>query len=71
MIEQLISVGGGKKLFLLALPLPLKQRLFNYLDDPHKLSLIFLRLAHPTLRKSNTAWLPFEPTDQEVPALDR
>lgn len=40
---------------LLALPLPLKQRIFAYLDDldqPHDLSLLFLRRTHRILRQS-------------------
>lgn len=37
---------------LLALPLPLKERIFAYLDKPHDLSLFFLRRTHPQLRQS-------------------
>lgn len=37
---------------LLALPLPLKQRIFSYLDEPHNLSPVFLRRTHPLLRRS-------------------
>lgn len=37
---------------LLALPLPLKQRVFAYLDEPHNLSLFLLRRTHPILRRS-------------------
>lgn len=37
---------------LLALPLPLKQHIFAYLDEPHNLSLFFLRRTHPILRQS-------------------
>ncbi len=51
MIEQ--PTSPMKKLPpLLALPLPLKQRIFTYLDKPHDISLIFLRRTHRILRQS-------------------
>ena len=50
-IEQPTSLDKKLPPFL-ALPLPLQQRIFTYLDEPHNLSLFFLRRAHPTLRQS-------------------
>lgn len=54
---------------LLALPLPLKQQICTFLDEPH--NLCSLSTTHPLYSASvHTSWVFFRPKDQEVSAMD-